>query len=417
MRLFDTDRWSEIGQTIARNKKRSIMTALGIFWGIFMLTVMLGAGSGLSRMLGSVLGDMTTNTMFLFTDQTSLPWKGMPAERHWQIDNDDVAALRTLDEVEYADGMLFGGSYDCTRGERRGSYALMGLGPAMQRIHPQPLLYGRYINDMDMTGKRKVCVIGTQVWRELFPEGGDPSGATIKVGSSYFRVVGVLQKKGEINVGSSPETQIAIPMTLAQQLLGRGDKVEAIAVAGRPLPPAEVERAVRQSLFARNLIAPDDPRALWVLSMGELFENAMKLIRGIDLLTWIVGLGTLLAGIVGVSNIMLVLVKERTQEIGIRRAIGAPPAAIIGQILSESFVLTFVAGTVGLAAGVGLLSAADTLYAAASPEETVEGVSWQITFATGMLSLAILLAGSLLAGIIPAVRALSIKAVDAIREE
>ena len=151
--------------------------------------------------------------------------------------------------------------------------------------------------------------------------------------------------------------------------------------------------------------------------MGELFENAMKLIRGIDLLTWIVGLGTLLAGIVGVSNIMLVLVKERTQEIGIRRAIGAPPAAIIGQILSESFVLTFVAGTVGLAAGVGLLSAADTLYAAASPEETVEGVSWQITFATGMLSLAILLAGSLLAGIIPAVRALSIKAVDAIREE
>ncbi len=270
---------------------------------------------------------------------------------------------------------------------------------------------------MDMTGKRKVCVIGTQVWRELFPEGGDPSGATIKVGSSYFRVVGVLQKKGEINVGSSTETQIAIPMTLAQQLLGRGDKVEAIAVAGRPLPPAEVERAVRQSLFARNLIAPDDPRALWVLSMGELFENAMKLIRGIDLLTWIVGLGTLLAGIVGVSNIMLVLVKERTQEIGIRRAIGAPPAAIIGQILSESFVLTFVAGTVGLAAGVGLLSAADTLYAAASPEETVEGVSWQITFATGMLSLAILLAGSLLAGIIPAVRALSIKAVDAIREE
>ena len=417
MRLFDTDRWSEIGQTIARNKKRSIMTALGIFWGIFMLTVMLGAGSGLSRMLGSVLGDMTTNTMFLFTDQTSLPWKGMPAERHWQIDNDDVAALRTLDEVEYADGMLFGGSYDCTRGERRGSYALMGLGPAMQRIHPQPLLYGRYINDMDMTGKRKVCVIGTQVWRELFPEGGDPSGATIKVGSSYFRVVGVLQKKGEINVGSSTETQIAIPMTLAQQLLGRGDKVEAIAVAGRPLPPAEVERAVRQSLFARNLIAPDDPRALWVLSMGELFENAMKLIRGIDLLTWIVGLGTLLAGIVGVSNIMLVLVKERTQEIGIRRAIGAPPAAIIGQILSESFVLTFVAGTVGLAAGVVLLSAADTLYAAASPEETVEGVSWQITFATGMLSLAILLAGSLLAGIIPAVRALSIKAVDAIREE
>ncbi len=206
-------------------------------------------------------------------------------------------------------------------------------------------------------------------------------------------------------------------MTLAQQLLGRGDKVEAIAVAGRPLPPAEVEHAVRQSLFARNLIAPDDPRALWVLSMGELFENAMKLIRGIDLLTWIVGLGTLLAGIVGVSNIMLVLVKERTQEIGIRRAIGAPPAAIIGQILSESFVLTFVAGTVGLAAGVGLLSAADTLYAAASPEETVEGVSWQITFATGMLSLAILLAGSLLAGIIPAVRALSIKAVDAIREE
>lgn len=419
MRFFDTDRWSEIWQTIARNRKRSIMTALGIFWGIFMLIVLLGAGAGLGRLFRSALGDMANNTMFFLSDQTSVPYKGMPSDRWWQLDNQDVDLLLGLDEVRYASGVIFGGTSNCSVGDRKGDYSLMGYGPAQQRIQPQPMLYGRYINDIDMLQKRKVCVIGTQVWKDLFPGGSDPVGKTIKIGSFYCTVVGVIVKKGEFNFGSSAERQVILPVTLAQQLFGRGRKLDMIALTGvEAVAPKEVEKTGKQAIFARHLIAPEDPRAMWVLSTSEMFSSVTKLFRGIALLTWIVGLGTLFAGIVGVSNIMLVLVKERTQEIGIRRAIGARPRTIISQILSESFILTFIAGVLGLAAAVGVLSIVDSIYYQMMIA-TLQGpdISWQISFGTGLLCLTILVVGSLVAGVIPAGRALRIKAVDAIREE
>lgn len=419
MRFFDIDRWSEIWQTIARNRKRSIMTALGIFWGIFMLIVLLGAGAGLGRLFRSALGDMANNTMFFLPDQTSVPYKGMPSDRWWQLDNEDVDIVLGLDQVRHASGVIFGGTFNCSVGDRKGDYSLMGYGPAQQHIQPQPLLYGRYINDIDLLQKRKVCVIGTQVWKDLFPGGGDPIGKTVKIGSFYCTVVGVIVKKGAFNFGSSAEQQVILPLTLAQQILGRGRKVDMIALAGdESIAPKEVEKAAKQAIFARHLIAPEDPRAMWVLSTSEMFSSVTKLFRGITLLTWIVGLGTLLAGIVGVSNIMLVLVKERTQEIGIRRAIGARPQTIISQILSESFILTFIAGVLGLAAAVGVLSLVDSIYYQMMVA-TLEGpdISWQISFGTGILCLAILVLGSLAAGVIPAGRALKIKAVDAIREE
>lgn len=419
MSFFDTDRWSEIWQTIARNKKRSIMTALGIFWGIFMLIVMLGAGQGLGRMFRTVLGDMSNNTMFFLPDQTSLPFKGMPADRWWQIENADVETVRELDKVKYATGVIFGGTFNCSRADRKGSYSLMGYAPEMQKIQPQPMVFGRYINNVDLLQKRKVCVIGTQVWKDLFPGGEDPVGQTIKVGNFYFTVIGVILKKGQFHFGSSVERSIILPVTLAQQLFGRGKNVDMISVAGDEATPSkEVELLCKQAIFARHLISPDDERAAWTISTSEMFSNVMKLFRGIALLTWIVGLGTLFAGIVGVSNIMLVLVKERTQEIGIRRALGAKPSIIISQILSESFVLTFIAGITGLAAAVGLLSVVDSIYYQ-TQVATMQGpdVSWQISFWTGILCLSILIAGSLAAGIIPASRALKIKAVDAIREE
>lgn len=418
-RLFDIDRWNEIVQTISRNRKRSIMTALGIFWGIFMLVVLLGAGQGLGRMVRSTLGDMSVNSMFFIADQTSIPYKGMPSERSWRIENADVEALRQLACVQYVAGALFGGSHNCSNGDHKGDYSLMGYAPEIHLIQPQPLLFGRYINDIDMLQRRKVCVIGIQVWRDLFPGGEDPTGRTIKVGSSYFTVVGVILKKGQAQLGSDIERTIILPATLAQQLFSRGNSIDMLAIAGRnDVPSKEVERQCKEALFGRHLIAPEDPRAVWVISTSEIFDKVQSLFRGIALLTWIVGLGTLLAGIVGVSNIMLVLVKERTQEIGVRRALGARPREILAQILAESFVLTFTAGVIGLAAAVGLLSLADSIYYQAMIA-TLKGpdISWQISFPTGMLALAILVTGSLAAGIIPASRALRIKAVDAIREE
>ncbi len=417
--FFDIDRWNEIWQTIARNRKRSIMTALGVFWGIFMLTVMLGASAGLTRMFRGVLGDMATNTILMQPQQTGMPYKGMPKNRWWRMDNDDVEAVRQLPEVLYASAVFWGNEQHCSYEQRKGDYSIMGYSPDFQHIQPHKIPYGRYINEMDMTFKRKVCVIGTQVQKDLFPGTPDPTGKTIKIASSYFTVVGLIRKQSEAMSFSELERTIIIPVSLAQQFYGSGSRIHMLAVAGRDdLTSKTVEKACRKTIFARHIISPDDEKAIWTMAVSEIFERVTGLFRGLALLTWIVGLGTLLAGIVGVSNIMLVLVKERTQEIGIRRALGAPPRAIIGQILSESFVLTFIAGVLGLTAGVGLLSVADSIYyqSVTVAQEGFE-VSWQVSFGTAIQSLAILVGGSLLAGIIPATRALHIKAVDAIREE
>ena len=419
MSFFDTDRWNEIWQTIARNRKRSIMTALGVFWGIFMLTVMLGAGMGLGRLFRAQLGDMSTNTLLMQPQQTGIPYKGMPKNRWWWMNNEDVETVKRLPEVQYASAVLWGREVHASHREHKGDYTLMGYTPDYQKINPQKILYGRFINEVDMVQKRKSCVIGTQVWKDLFPGGQDPTGKIIKLSDTHFRVVGVLRKQSTAMSFSDVERTIVVPVSLAQQMFGRGNGIDILAVAGHEETPSqEVDKACREAVFARHIISPEDEKAVWSMATAEIFEKVMGLFRGIALLTWIVGLGTLLAGIVGVSNIMLVLVKERTQEIGIRRALGAPPRAIIGQILSESFVLTFIAGVLGLTAAVGVLSAADSIYyqVVTVAQDGFE-ISWMISFGTGILALAILVAGSLLAGVIPATRALKIKAVDAIREE
>lgn len=419
MSFFDTDRWNEIWQTISRNRKRSIMTALGIFWGIFMLTVLLGAGMGLGRLFRSQLGDMSTNTLMLRPEQTSVPYKGMPKNRYWNMDNDDVEAVRNLPEVKYASGIYWGGDIHCSYNNRKGDYFLMGYTPDYQKINPQKITFGRFINDVDMLLKRKVCVIGSQIQKDLFPGIADPTGMVIQVNNSYFTIIGIMLNQGEMMNFSDTETTVVAPISLAQQMYGNGNNIHMLAVAGDDATPSkQIENACKKQIFARHLISLDDEKAVWSMATAEMFEKVQGVFLGISFLTWVVGLGTLIAGVVGVSNIMLVLVKERTQEIGIRRALGAPPSAIISQILSESFILTFIAGVVGLAAAVGVLSLVDSIfYQTVTVANEGPEISWQISFGTGMLALAILIAGSLLAGVIPAVRALKIKAVDAIREE
>ena len=398
MRFFDTDRWNEIWQTISRNRKRSIMTALGVFWGIFMLIVLLGAGMGLGRLFRAQLGGMSTNTVLLQSSRTSVPYKGMPTGRWWRMDNDDLEAVSKLEEVEYTSGVIWGNELHCSYKERKGDYQMMGYTPDYQKINPQKIIAGRYINEVDMVHKRKVCVIGTQVQKDLFPGEPDPTGKVIKVGGSYFTIIGVMRRESSAMSFSDVERTVVVPISLAQQMFGYGRTIHLLALAGyKDVPSKQVEKAAREAVFARHMISPDDEKAAWTMSAGEMFDKVMSLFWGIGLLTWIVGLGTLLAGIVGVSNIMLVLVKERTQEIGIRRALGAPPTAIISQILSESFILTFIAGILGLTAAVGVLSVVDSVYyqAVTVAQEGFE-VSWQISFGTGMLALFILIAGSLL---------------------
>lgn len=418
--MFDLDRWEEIWQTINRNRKRSIMTAFGVFWGIFMLTIMMGAGLGLKRLMYSSFGSMAVNSCFYWGGQTSLPYKGLPSGRRWSLENEDMAAIKTqVPGVKNVAGIIWGSTYKFSRKDKKGDYQLMGYTPEFQEISPQTLRFGRYINDIDMAQQRKVCVITEQVWEELFPNRENPVGQTIRMNNMYLTVVGVsIPPRNGVQFQSS--TSVLIPFSTLQKMYNKGNKFDGMAVAAYDnWDIKEVEENVKKVFQARHTLSPDDNKAVQGFNLGDLYNKFSGLFSGISILTWIVGTGTLLAGIVGVSNIMLVTVRERTQEIGIRRALGAKPRTIISQIMSESFVLTFVSGIFGLALAIGILSLAETLLSAltASPGGGGLQINTQISFGLALGSTGILILGSLLAGILPANRALSIKPVDAIREE
>ena len=411
--MFDLDRWEEIWQTISRNRKRSIMTAFGVFWGIFMLTIMLGAGLGLKNALFSQLGDMSVNSCFFWGGRTSIPYKGLPSGRYWQFENEDLAAIKKqVPNVRSVGSVIWGSEYKFSRNDKKGDYSLVGYNPDFQQISPQPIRFGRFFNEIDMEQQRKVCILTEQVWLDLFPGGEDPVGSTIRMNNMYLTVIGMI-KVPDRGFRFHGDKSVLMPVSTMQQMYNMGHKLHSVAVAANDdADIKEVETNIKQLVFARHTISPDDTKAVYSQNLGEQVNKFNSLFGGIGTLTWIVGIGTLLAGLVGVSNIMLVIVRERTQEIGVRRALGARPR-IISQIMSESFVLTFVAGIFGLALAVALLSGAESVLTASAGRP----IRPQISFGTGMLSMTVLILGSLLAGILPASRALRIKPVDAIREE
>ena len=408
----------EIWTSVRRNKLRTFLTGFSVAWGIFMLVILLGSGNGLKNGVLANFGTYATNTVSISGGWTSQAYAGYGKWRHISLKNNDLKIFREEfpEIVDVAGTSWYRGS-TVSYGERFADIILRGVLPGMQRIQGTEIVKGRYINEADIRAFRKVIVIDEALERLLFP-GEEPLGKEIKIQNVIYRVAGVY--KGDAQQRNSLGY---IPITTGQLIFKGGDQVvDNIVVTVEGLrTDAEMEafeRRIRARMAAEHHFDATDESALWIWNTIEQVRNMMVVFGGINLFVWIIGLGTLLAGIVGVSNIMLVLVKERTQEIGIRRAIGAPPAAIISQILSESFVLTFIAGVLGLAAAVGVLSLADSIYyQTVTVAQEGAAVSWQVSFGTGMLALFILVAGSLLAGVIPATRALKIKAVDAIREE
>jgi len=390
------------------------MTAFGVFWGIFMLTIMLGAGLGLKNALFSQLGDMSVNSCFFWGGRTSIPYKGLPSGRYWQFENEDLAAIKKqVPNVRSVGSVIWGSEYKFSRNDKKGDYSLVGYNPDFQQISPQPIRFGRFFNEIDMEQQRKVCILTEQVWLDLFPGGEDPVGSTIRMNNMYLTVIGMI-KVPDRGFRFHGDKSVLMPVSTMQQMYNMGHKLHSVAVAANDdADIKEVETNIKQLVFARHTISPDDTKAVYSQNLGEQVNKFNSLFGGIGTLTWIVGIGTLLAGLVGVSNIMLVIVRERTQEIGVRRALGARPRIIISQIMSESFVLTFVAGIFGLALAVALLSGAESVLTASAGRP----IRPQISFGTGMLSMTVLILGSLLAGILPASRALRIKPVDAIREE
>lgn len=415
--MFDIDRWQEIWITITHNKSRSVLTAFGVFWGMFMLVVMVGAGVALQRGMSSQIKGFATNSCFIWADQTALPYKGFKKGRTWNMKNEDIPIiLSKVPEIQYLAPVLFGGggSNNVTRNDKVGSFSVKGNYPSYNKIDESIMLKGRYINDIDISEKRKVCVIGERVLEVLFPNNEDPIGKFIQVNGIYFQVIGVAQHTSDINIGGRSEETIVLPFSTMQQAFDQGDNIHFLAATTKQgIKVKVIEDKIHSVLKARHDIAPDDNKAVGGMNIEDQFTMFLYLGIGIASLIWIVGLGTLFAGGIGVSNIMLVTVRERTKEIGIRRALGATPQNIIAQILSESIILTLIAGVTGLMVGVGVLAAVG----AALSQGDQFFKDPQISFGVAVASLFILLIIGTLAGFIPANRALSIKPIEAIREE
>ena len=417
--MFDLDRFQEIWVTITRNEVRSLLTGFGVFWGIFMLMIMLGAGAGLQHGMMENVEGFATNSCFMGASTTSLPYQGFQKGRNWNLHNKDVdVLLQAIPEIDCLSPMLFGGSStnNIAYNDNFGSFQVKGILADYVQIERQTIDYGRTINKMDNLEERKVCVIGNKVYEELFPTKEDPIGKYVRIWGIYFQVVGVVHGVSEISLGARPAESIFLPFKTLQKVINQGDIIHIVAATAKPnVPVSKVEEKMKEILKANNHIAPADEQAIWSVNLEDMFKVFTYLFFGIAIVIWVVGSGTLVAGIIGVSNIMLVTVKERTKEIGIRRALGAKPRTIIGQIMWESLVLTAIAGILGLCFGVLCLYLADVYWL--QNAENVFISNPVVSFTTAVLSTIVLLIFGLIAGLIPASRALKIKAIDAIQEE
>lgn len=416
--MFDSDRWNEIWNTLSRNKLRSFLTAFGVGWGIFMLIVMLGAGNGLSNGVNKAFAGWASNSAFVWTQPTSLPYKGFPRGRFFNFDNQDIELIRNkmvgLDAL--APRLQLGGYRGGNNVEYKGrsaAFSVNGDVPDILRIQGTELIKGRFINDVDLSESRKVAVIGTRVAELLYPDGEEPLGTWIKVQGVYFQVVGVHQPKASSNMGGDQSAVIHVPFTTFQRAFNAMNQVHWIALTALPGTPAsELQAQLKTLLAKKHRIHPDDDLAFGGFNVEEMFDLTNNLFLAINGLGWFVGILTLVAGAIGVSNIMLVIIRERTKEIGIRRSLGASPRSITTQIVLESLTLTVVAGYLGLLSGMLLLEAVN-----AADIDSDFFANPEIDLRVALIALGVLIVSGLLAGLVPARRALAIDPVDALRAE
>ena len=415
--LFDTDTFREILDSILRNRSRSLLTGFGVFWGVFMLMLLTGGSQGLKDLLNSNFEGFAQNTCIIAPNSTSKPYKGFKKGRDWSLELTDVERLRNLmPELETISPSAARWGRSAVRGDYSyNSTVLRGTRADYARIETPKIMYGRWLNESDVAQERKVCVIGKKVYSTLFPEGGDPCGERILVDGSYYSVIGVdWREGGGIQINGSPADMINIPLTHMQKAYNMGKTIELLCfTAQEGYTMSDLTPRVREIISRAHYIDPTDEQAIFLLNTQLVFGIVDNLFRGINFLVWLIGLGTLLAGVIGVSNIMMVSVKERTTEIGIRRAIGATPRQILGQIISESIVLTMVAGMAGIVVSVLILAGVEL----AMTQDGILKAAFQVPFWTAMLAAALLTVLGVVAGLMPASRAMQIKPVDAMRDE
>jgi len=408
--LFDRDSWREIILTLEKNPLRTILTAFGVFWGIFMLVLLLGGGQGLQSGALHGFGDFATNSLFVWPERTTIPYKGFPRNREYSFTIEDVEAIKDrIKGIRHLVPQVRDGA-PMSRGKLSWGGMVTGTFPEINRIDPVDLPIGRFINRIDLEQKRKVVVIGKNAQINLFKSNENPVGQYVRMRGAEYLVVGVFNSRHEGGWGDWQNNMVFMPLSTMQQAFNLGNRIEFLAIEGKAGTPANrIGEEIKSLLKESHHIAPDDNLAIGEQNVEGDYLKLKYLFIGIAVFIWVIGIGTLLSGIIGVSNIMLFTVKARTHEIGIRRVLGATPATVMTQILMESLLLTSSAGIFGLALGVLVLS---RLYGIEAPTFRHPDIS----AATALASLGIIVVSGLVAGLLPAWRAVSLKPIEAIRD-
>lgn len=412
------DAWHEFVQVFRKSPLRTILTAAGVFWGMLMLLLMQGFGNGMEEGVRQSMGDNVTNSVYVWGRNTSLPFHGNRPGRDIVLKRADATALASLEGVEHVAPRLQLGGYrsgtTIKRGEQVGSFQVMGDVPDFAHIQPMIMVEGRFINPIDMEQHRKVVVIGEQIYAELFEAGTNAVGQHLTVGGIDFLVVGRLRSMAAGDDGDRIESRLHVPFTTFQRAFHTGDEVGWFAITGSPSTPgATLEQSARSLLAERHNVHPDDKLAFGSYNAQQEVEQMQALFGGMRLLVWFVGTMTLLSGIVGVSNVMLISVAERTKEIGVRRAIGARRIDVIWMIVREALLLTTTAGYAGLLCGLAIVSALDTVVGDSS--DVIHHPS--VHPSTVVLAAVLLTLAGVLSGLLPAWRAANVHPVNALRAE
>lgn len=410
--MFDLDKWQEIFDTISKNKLRTLLTGFSVAWGIFMLVVLLGSGYGLENGVKREFEGDAVNYISINSGVMSKAYKGMKPGRRIRFKNEDYDELSTIDRVDYSSTRtrIFQNNTLNYKNEY-GNFDIFAISPDYKYVESLEMINGRFLNKIDMDDYRKVVVLGRLVYEALFKNGEDAVDKYVRVSGVPFKVIGVFNDPGS----DRDLLRVYIPINTAQRVFNMGDFIRSVHfnLEGGTIEESEkVIDEAKAKLSARHKFDPEDRRAIFIFNSIENYQKFMSLFAGIRLFIWIIGAGTIISGIVGVSNIMMIVVKERTKEIGIRKALGATPFSIVSLILQESVLITAFAGYIGLVLGVGLLELVSKSLPAidyfANPE---------INMNVALVATALLVVSGAIAGYVPARRAASVKPVIALRDE
>ncbi|WGK65549.1 ABC transporter permease [Croceiramulus getboli] len=419
--MFSKDRWTEILEALNANRFRTLLTAFGVFWGILILVLLLALTNGLKNGVSKDFGDFATNSMFMWSQGTSMAYKGLPKNRRVSFKLEDVEVLKnSIPELKYVSPRNqlggFRGANNVTRNEKTGAFNIYGDYPEFIEQQPMDITAGRFISYSDIEEKRKVAIVGIDVVRSLYDVGEEPIGSYIKINGVNFMVIGTFKNPNSNGDEEEEANTIFIPFTTFSQAFNRADNVGWMAITAEDgTSITSIKEKVFDIMKQQRTIHPNDERAIGHFDLAKEFGRVMGLFSILTFVGYFVGALVLMSGVIGISNIMLIVVKERTKEIGVRRALGATPYMIKAQILQESLVLTIISGMAGIAFAAGLIWVMNYALDQSGPVENFANPSVNINVI--FIALTILIISGLLAGLIPATRATQMKPVDALRIE